>query len=40
MQIKNKKIEKNEQINQKLKHTIKNNKLIIKTNKQNTQMIE
>ena len=29
----NKKIEKNEQINQKLKHTIRNNKLTIKINK-------
>ena len=29
----NKKIRKNKQINQKLKHTIRNNKLIIKINK-------
>ena len=29
----NKKIEKNEQINQKSKHTIRNNKLTIKINK-------
>ena len=35
-----KKIKKNEQINWKSKHTIRNNKLIIKINKQNTQMIK
>ena len=36
----NKKIKKNKQINRKSKHTIRNNKLIIKINKQNTQMIK
>ena len=35
-----KKIKKNKQINQKLKHTTKNSKLIININKQNTQMIK
>ena len=36
----NKKIKKNKQINQKSKHTIRNNKLIIEINKQITHIMK
>ena len=36
----NKKIKKNKQINRKLKHTIRNNKLIIEINKQITHIMK